>query len=156
VNLFDDDWTDEEEREGYRGRERRLGPTLGAEKIGGTVYLLEPGSRVCPYHWHFGEEEWLIVLEGTATVRTPDGDRTVSRGGVLAFPTGPQGAHHVSAAGEEPARVLLLSTVSDPEICVYPDSDKVGAYGGFLRTDGARVRMLNRESANIDYFDGER
>ena len=49
----------------------------------------------------------------------------------------------------------MLSTLSDPEICVYPDSEKVGASAGFSRSDGARVRLLNREAANLQYFDGE-
>ena len=52
-------------------------------------------------------------------------------------------------------RVLMLSAVSDPEICVYPDSDKVEAYAGFARTDGARTRLVNRVSAIVDYCDGE-
>ena len=52
--------------------------------------------------------------------------------------------------------MLMLSTMSDPEICVYPDSEKLGASAGFLRKDGARARLLNREAANLQYFDGER
>ena len=95
------------------------------------------------------------MLDGEATVRTPDGERTLARGAVAAFPTGPGGAHDVGNRTEEPLRVLMLSTISDPEICVYPDSEKVGASGGFLRTDGGRARLLNREAANLDYFDGE-
>jgi hypothetical protein len=50
----------------------------------------------------------------------------------------------------------MLSTVSDPELTVYPDSGKIGASGGFTRADGARARILNRESENLEYFDGER
>jgi hypothetical protein len=50
----------------------------------------------------------------------------------------------------------MLSTLSDPEICVYPDSEKISASGGFLRADGARARLLNRQTANLQYFDGER
>ena len=156
VNLFDDEWTDANQRDGYRSRDRRLGSELGAQKLGGTIYLLEPGSRICPYHWHFAEEEWVVVLDGEATVRTPEGELPLRTGDVCAFPTGPVGAHDVTNRGDRPLRVLMLSTVSDPEICVYPDSGKAGAYAGFARTDGARMRLLNRESANVDYYDGER
>lgn len=156
VSLYDDDWTDGTEEAGFRNRERPLAQALGAEKLGGTVYLIEPEQRICPYHWHFGEEEWLIVLEGTVAVRTPGGTRELSRGHVLAFPTGPGGAHDVSCIGSAAARVLMLSTVSDPELTVYPDSGKIGASGGFTRADGARARILNRESENLEYFDGER
>jgi hypothetical protein len=50
----------------------------------------------------------------------------------------------------------MLSTMSDPELCVFPDSEKLGASAGFLRTDGVRARLLNRQAANLEYFDGER
>jgi uncharacterized cupin superfamily protein len=155
LDLYDDEWPDGTEREGFRNRERPLRAALGAEQLGGTVYLIEPGQRICPYHWHFGEEEWLIALEGSVTVRTPAGERELSRGNVTSFPTGPGGAHAVCCSGPEPARVLMLSTLSDPEVCVYPDSGKVSASGGFTRTDGARARLLNREQGNLEYFDGE-
>ncbi len=156
VNVYGDEWPDGTDEPGFRNRERRLGETLGAQKIGGTIYLIEPGQRSCPYHWHFGEEEWMLVLEGTVTLRTPNGERELTRGDVVAFPTGPGGAHDVRCSGGEAARVLMLSTMSDPEICVYPDSEKLGASAGFLRTDGARARLLNREASNLEYFDGER
>ena len=37
--------------------------------IGGSVYVLAPGESVCPYHFEFGSEEWLLVLEGRPTLR---------------------------------------------------------------------------------------
>ncbi len=156
VNVYGDEWTDGTDEPGFRNRERPLGETIGAQKLGGTIYLIEPGQRICPYHWHFGDEEWLLVLEGTVTLRTLQGERELARGDVVAFPTGPGGAHDVRCSGGEAARVLMLSTMSDIEICVYPDSEKLGASAGFLRTDGARARLLNREAANLEYFDGER
>jgi uncharacterized cupin superfamily protein len=156
VNVYGDEWTDGTDERGFRNRERPLGETLGAQKLGGTIYLIEPSQRVCPYHWHFGDEEWMLVLDGTVTLRTPNGERELARGDIVAFPTGPGGAHDVRCSGGEAARVLMLSTMSDPEICVYPDSEKLGASAGFLRTDGARARLLNREAANLQYFDGER
>src|SRR5206468_4395350 len=72
LNLFDE-LPEVENRAGYARRERRLGDELGATLWGTTVYELAPGERVCPYHWHFGEEEWLLVVTGTPTLRTPEG-----------------------------------------------------------------------------------
>lgn len=155
-NIYRDEWTDGTDEPGFRNRERPLASALGAQKLGGTIYLIEPEQRICPYHWHAGEEEWLIVLDGSVRLRTPEGERELTRGDVVAFPTGPGGAHDVRCSGTEAARVLMLSSVSDPEICVYPDSGKVGASSGFARTDGTRIRLRNREAANLDYFDGER
>ena len=44
----------------------------------------------------------------------------------------------------------MLSSDEDVpgEICVYPDSGKVGAFGSGLR-------MLLRADAEVDYFEGE-
>ena len=46
---------------------------------------------------------------------------------VAVFPTGEAGAHEVRNDTDEPVRVVMLSSVSDPEVCVYPDSGKVGS-----------------------------
>jgi uncharacterized cupin superfamily protein len=124
--------------------------------LGGTVYELGPGERVCPYHWHVGEEEWLLVVAGAPTLRTADGERTLRAWDLAVFRRGPDGAHEVRNESDEPARVLMLSTMSDPEVCVYPDSGKVGVVGGWSRDDErGRVRILNRADANLDYYEGE-
>ena len=35
---------------GFRIRYRQLGPLLGGELLGGTVYEFHPGERTGPYH----------------------------------------------------------------------------------------------------------
>ncbi len=155
VNLHADEWESGSDRPGYAERERRLGDLLGARLMGATLYELQPGTRICPYHFHLGEEEWLLVVSGSPTVRTPEGEQALAAWDVLAFPRGKAGAHEVRNGGTEPARVMMLSTVSDPELVVYPDSGKVGAIGGWTRPDGEVVRLRNRPEANLDYFEGE-
>jgi uncharacterized cupin superfamily protein len=154
VNLFDDVW-DEREDDERAPTERLLGPLLGATKWGGTVYLVEPGNTMWPYHWHLGEEEWLLVVSGTPTLRTPDGERVLRPWDVAVFRRGPDGAHQIRNDTGEVVRVLMLSNISDPEICVYPDSGKIGASGGWSRGDGLRVSLRNRPESNLDYYDGE-
>ena len=154
VNLFDDAW-DEREDDERVPTERILGPLLGSTQWGGSLYLVEPGKTMWPYHWHVGEEEWLLVVAGTPTLRTPHGERVLRPWDVAVFRRGPDGAHQVRNDSDEPVRVLMLSTISDPEICVYPDSGKIGASGGALRTDGVRVGLRNRPEANLEYYDGE-
>ena len=39
------------------------------------MYELEPGDRLWPYHTHHGNEEWMIVLRGRPTLRTPEGEQ---------------------------------------------------------------------------------
>ena len=116
-----------------------MGDEPGATLWGGTLYELAPGEE-SPYHWHFGEEEWLLVVDGSPTLRTPDGERVLRAWDVAAFPRGEAGAHQVRNDGAEPAHVLFFSTVSDPDVRVYPDSGKVAVTAGRSRPDGPQVR----------------
>ena len=143
---------DESDPPGFRARSAQLGPMLGAERLGMTVYELPPGQAVCPYHFHWGDEEWLIVVAGTPTVRTPEGETVLDAGDVVCFPVGPAGAHRVDNAGEETARVALFSNTHEFGIIEYPDSDKIGIWG---RHDEALDHMIRR-SPDLDYWDGER
>ena len=136
---------------GYRGAMARFGPSIGATKIGGSVYELPPGQSICPYHYEHGDEEWLLVLAGHPTVRHPGGEDRLEPGDVVCFPEGPGGAHKVTSAGEETVRVLMVSTVSYPAVAVYPDSGKIGVF----TTGGADDVMVRRESS-VEYYDGER
>jgi uncharacterized cupin superfamily protein len=154
VNVFDDVWDEREDDERVPAS-RTLGPGLGATQWGGSVYGVEPGRTMWPYHWHVGEEEWVLVISGSPTLRTPDGERVLRPWDVAVFRRGPDGAHQIRNDSNEPARVLMLSTLSDPEICVYPDSGKIGASGGWAHGDGLGVRLRNRPEANLEYYDGE-
>jgi len=141
---------DGEDPDGFRAGMARLGKLLGATESGITVYELPPGQAVCPYHYEVGEEEWLLVLEGTPTLRHPEGSERLGPWDVVFFPRGPEGAHGIGNETEATARVLMFSTVVVPTATVYPDSDKVGIWTG---DPGADV-IVRRDSA-VDYYDGE-
>src|SRR3954466_12667415 len=137
----------EDEPEGYRARSAQLGPRMRAEKLGATVYDLEPGESGCPYHYEVGAEEWLIVLAGKPTVRDEDGDEyELKPWDVVSFIEGPDGAHKVTNNSAEPARVMIVSTKDKPVYAVYPDSNKIGIWpeGKIFKLDSA-----------VDYYDGE-
>ena len=101
VNLFDAERKqDEGDPPGYEVPYARLGPLLGASNLGMTVYELNEGQSICPYHYEYPEEEWLIVLEGHPTLRVSgrrDGARP-GRDGLL--PDRPRGRPQ----GDEPNR----------------------------------------------------
>jgi uncharacterized cupin superfamily protein len=139
-----------DEPPGYElGRAARVGGKLGATQLGLTVFELPPGQAVCPYHFEWTDEEWLIVLDGRPTLRTPEGERTLEPGDTVCFPAGPDGAHQVGNRSDVAARVALLSTKNPFGIAEYPDSDKVGVWAG------GQHYMLRR-SDHLDYWDGER
>jgi uncharacterized cupin superfamily protein len=150
VNLFADEWDRVEERDEYRCRDAWVGARLGAELIGGSVYELDPGEKTWPYHLHHANEEWLIVLRGRPTLRTPEGERELVEGDAVCFPRGPNGAHQVSNRSDAVARVLILSTMVAPEMVEYPDSGKLGARDA----KGERLLMI-RPGPQLDYWDGE-
>src|ERR1051326_8983734 len=104
------EWENENDRDGYRHRVASVGWRLGAKLLGGSVYDLPPGEKTWPYHYEVGCEEWLIVLSGRPTLRTPDGERELEPGDLAVFPEGPVGAHLVSNGTGEPGRVLIPSS----------------------------------------------
>lgn len=141
---------DAEDPEGFRSGLARLGEALGGQDSGISVYELPPGQAVCPYHYEVGEEEWLLVLAGRPTLRHPGGSEALEPWDVVRFPKGPEGAHGIRNDGEEPARVLMFSTVVIPTATVYPDGDKVGIWTGDGQVDGTF-----RRGEGVPYFDGE-
>jgi uncharacterized cupin superfamily protein len=139
-----------EDPQGFRAGLKRLGPLVGAKRSGMSLYELPPGQAICPYHYEYGEEEWLVVLEGEPTLRLPDGTRRLRPWDVCAFPVGPAGAHGVRNETDAVVRVLMFSEVRVPTATVYPDSDKIGIWTGNEADDA----MVPR-SANVPYFHGE-
>jgi uncharacterized cupin superfamily protein len=135
---------------GFRRRGARLGPLLGAERTGASLYELPPGQAVCPYHYEHAEEEWLLVLEGRPSVRTPEGAERLEPLDLAFFPIGPEGAHQIRNDTAEPVRILMWSTVRWPAVTVYPDSDKIGVY----TPDGADDVVVERASG-VGYYHGE-
>jgi uncharacterized cupin superfamily protein len=91
-----------------------------------------------------------VVVSGTPTLRTPEGERELAPGDIVAFPEGEAGAHQLRNDSGEPFRVLIGSTKSGVYIAGYPDSNKLlidaPAHG--------RHHML-RPTSDLDYWDGE-
>jgi uncharacterized cupin superfamily protein len=141
---------DPEDPERFRAGLASFGKQVGARDSGASLYEVPPGQSICPYHYEYGEEEWLLVLEGRPTLRTPDGEQALDPQELAFFPKGPDGAHEVRNDTGATVRVLMWSTVVEPTVTAYPDSDKVGIWTG---VEGENV-MVHR-SAHVGYYDGE-
>jgi uncharacterized cupin superfamily protein len=149
-SLYADEWDREEDRAGWRSKDAWVGARIGAELIGGSMYELEPGDRLWPYHAHHANEEWCIVVRGEPTLRTPEGEHVLREGDVVCFRRGKDGAHQISNRSESPIRVLMLSTLLAPDIVEYLDTGKIGARS----VNGERI-MLGRPGPELDYWEGE-
>jgi uncharacterized cupin superfamily protein len=150
-NIFDFEIPPEEDEvEGYIAPDHRFAKEIGASMLTARLYDLPPGNSNCPYHYEYGNEEWLILLSGVLSVRTPEGDVEMGRGDVICFAEGPAGAHRITNSGEETARFLFMSTDNEPAVAVYPDSDKIGVWPG-----DDRDRIMVERSSDVDYWVGE-
>lgn len=149
-NLNANEWDRVEERAGWRSKDAWVGARIGAELLGGSLYELEPGDRLWPYHTHHANEEWLIVVRGRPMLRTPEGEQELDEGDVVCFRRGKDGLHQVRNTTDAPIRVLMLSSMNAPDLVEYPDSGKVGARS----VAGERI-LLSRPGPVLDYWDGE-
>ena len=147
MNLFDAELQlDADDPDGYHTSYLRTAAALGGEHVALNVFELPPGQSVCPYHYENGEEEWIVVLTGRPTLRTPDGERELRPWDCAFCPTGEEGAHKVTNRTEEPVRIFIWSNHVTPSTSVYPDSEKVGAWP---------PGKLFRLSDAVDYWEGE-
>lgn len=147
MNLFDAELQhDDDDPPGYAADFLRTAPLLGAKKLALNVMELPPGQSVCPYHYESGEEEWIVVLTGNPTVRTPEGERELRPWDCVFCPAGEEGAHKVTNLTDEPSRIFIWSNRAHPATSIYPDSNKVGAWppGKLFRLDDA-----------VNYYEGE-
>jgi len=151
LNIADPDFTyDPEDPDGFHAGMLRFGPQLGAEQTGASVYELPAGEALCPYHYEHGEEEWVLVLQGSPSVRTPEGTEVLAPFDVVFFPRGPEGAHQIRNDSGAAARVLMFSSILYPSVSVYPDSDKIGVW-----TAGKVDNVIVERSSGVDYYRGE-
>jgi uncharacterized cupin superfamily protein len=139
---------------GFRSRRARIGYQLGSELVGASFWEVPPGEAAYPYHFHYSDEELVIVVSGSPTLRTPEGERVLEEGEVLHFPVGEEGAHQILNRSEEAATFLAVSSHGRPDVVVYPDSDKIGV--GERLPHGGGLRAFFKRGDGIGYFDGER
>ncbi|CAK9042073.1 UPF0051 protein slr0074 [Durusdinium trenchii] len=140
----------------FQAKLGRLGPAIGAEKLGAMLTVVEPGKRAFPFHAHHAIEELFFIIEGSGEYRFGEETYAVAKGDLLAAPTGGANrAHQIVNTGQETLKYLAVSTMDNLDIVEYPDSDK---YLAFASEDGspqtARMRVIGRQDAQVGYFDG--
>jgi hypothetical protein len=86
---------------GYEVPYARIGPLTGASAPGPTVYELAPGQSICPYRYEYPGEKWLVVLEGTVSLRDPEEEGELGRRRRVPYRPGR------GAQGHEPLGVQL-------------------------------------------------
>jgi uncharacterized cupin superfamily protein len=153
TNVNDLEWSRTERGEAAF-RRKQLGEAAGGEDLGCSLYELPEGRRSWPYHYHTENEEALFVLEGSGTLRL-NGERVpLEAGNYVALPADERGAHRVVNDSSGSLRYLVVSTMDDPEVTVYPDSEKLGVFVGSA-PDGRDPRSVHgyyRLDDAVDYW----
>ncbi len=142
----------------FKARLGRIGPVIGAEKLGAMITVVEPGKIAFPFHVHHELEEMFYVIEGSGEYRFGEEKYSIRAGDVLAAPTGgPERAHQIINTGDKILKYLAISTIGEPDVVEYPDSGKFLVYSQSEKGNpqSARIRFIGRTDMSIGYFDGE-
>ncbi len=156
VNEEDAEWT-ELDHEKTCFRRKQLGDASDGKQLGCSLYRLSPGHESWPYHYHTANEEAMYVLAGTGTLRLDDDTYSIEEGDYVAFPAEESGGHKVINDSDAPLRYLVLSTMNEPDVTVYPDSEKLGVFVG-SPPGGRDERSLDGYYGigdDVDYWSGE-
>jgi uncharacterized cupin superfamily protein len=131
----------------------RIGAQLGAKDLGYSYDVVQPGKISCPFHSHHAEEEMFFIVKGEGTLRYGNERRKVRAGDFICCPTGgPETAHQIINDSGAELAYISVSTMMPAGVCEYPDSKKVGAYGG---NTPSRLKHMTMDSAAVDYWKDE-
>jgi uncharacterized cupin superfamily protein len=142
----------------FRYRRRAFTAAAGMKRLGASFYEIEPGAAAFPRHYHCANEEAIFVLEGEGILAVGDQEAQIRAGDLIALPRGREHAHRLSNSAQRPLRYLCFSTMIEPDIAVYVDSNKVGFFAGSAPGGPKEKRVLSgifRRDAEVGYFDGE-
>ena len=121
----------------------------GAGDCAVSQYEIPPGKSAYPYHYHLANEESFYILSGRGVITTPEGKRDVSAGDFLFFPADESGAHKLTNTSKDEKLVYLdFDVTSKLDVCIYPDSDKIGVWG-------KDVDKVFRSDHEVEYYEGE-
>ena len=156
VNKDELEWTTLE-HDAMTVRRKQLGEQTDGEQLGCSLYELPAEHESWPYHYHTANEEAMYVLAGTGTLRLADETYPLTEGDYVSFPANEAGGHKVVNDSETPLRYLMVSTMNEPDVTVYPDSDKLGVFvdappGG---RDERSLHGYYPIDDDVDYWDGE-
>ena len=115
---------------------RRLAPAGGLTEFGVSHVVLKPGAWSSQRHWHNGEDEFLVMLDGEA-VLVEDGGQTILRAGdCAAWPKGNTNGHHLRNESDGDCSFVVMSGGTNTG-GGYSDIDmRWTTEGGFAHKDG--------------------
>ena len=125
--------------------------------IGCSLYAIEPGDSAWPYHYHTANAEAIYVLDGAGTLHCEAGEEPLVAGDYVALPADASGGHRVVNDGDATLRYLMLSTMREPDVTVYPEMETFGVYVG-APPGGREERSLEgyyETDADVPYWEDD-
>jgi uncharacterized cupin superfamily protein len=105
------------------GREKRaLGEAFGLANFGVNLVRLAPGARSALHHRHARQDEFVYVLEGTATIVVDDAEHAAGPGTCIGFRAG-GAAHHVENRSATEVVYLEVGDRLPGDAAEYPHDD---------------------------------
>jgi len=106
------------------GREKRvLGDPLGLTSLGVNLVRLLPGAASALRHWHSLEDEFIMVIEGEATLVSEAGEKILGPGMAAGFPKGKPDGHQLVNRGSRDVVYLEVGDRRPGDEVAYPDVD---------------------------------
>ena len=115
---------------------RRLAPATGLTDFGASLVRLEPGAWSSQRHWHEGEDELMIMVEGEAVLVEDDGRTLVRAGDIVAWPKDVANGHHLINRSDAPCTFVVIGA-GPQQGGAYSDIDMVFTpEGTYVHRDG--------------------
>ncbi len=156
TNANELEWTTLERGETFLKR-KQLGEAAGGDRLGCSVYELPAGRLSWPYHYHTANEEAIFVLSGTGRLRLDGELLALTEGDYVTLPADERGAHRVINDSDGSLTYLAVSTMNEPDVTAYPDSEKIGVFVG--SPPGGRgnreIHGYYRIDESVDYWTDE-
>jgi uncharacterized cupin superfamily protein len=124
----------------------RMSDTAESKALYFNMRTLSPGKFSFPYHYHHNSEEVFVVIQGSMTLRTPEGQSIIKAGDVVFFETGEKGAHQLYNHSDSDCVYFDLGTRNQFDATEYPDTGKIA----FL----PQFKVYNKGEER-GYFDNE-
>jgi uncharacterized cupin superfamily protein len=142
----------------FRYRRKSFTAAAGMRRLGASLYEVGAGASAFPRHYHCANLEAIYVLEGEGMLSLGAAEVPLRAGDFAALPRGSEYAHRLRNCSDRPLRYLCFSTMIEPEVTVYADSNKVGFFEGSAPGGAKERRRLTgvfRRDNEVGYFDRE-
>ncbi|KPC49563.1 cupin domain-containing protein [Amantichitinum ursilacus] len=125
---------------------RHLSSYGGGSRISVSLETLPPGLQANPAHYHLLEEEHVLILEGSLTLRLGDARYVMTADQYVCFPAGQTAGHALINHTDQPCRYLVWGSPHPHDVAIHTDTGYV------------QVKLTGRgyaDSVTPGYWDGE-